>query len=84
MAGYDTWHSGNVTVWFKVFFEPQNVKQGLPAFGGARGDQGISNVELKISSFCGSLFDIRYYIFRALIPDSPIHPVLSVGKDRFR
>ena len=45
MAGYDTWHSGNVTVWFKVFFEPQNVEQGLPAFGGARGDQGISNHE---------------------------------------
>jgi hypothetical protein len=25
-----------------------NVEQGLPAFGGARGDQGISNDEVEI------------------------------------
>jgi len=32
---------------FKVlFFKPQNVQQG------------ISNIELKTSSFCGSLFDL--------------------------
>jgi hypothetical protein len=34
-------------------FEPQNV------------EQGISNVEVNTSSFCGSLFDIRHSPFSA-------------------
>jgi hypothetical protein len=27
-------------------------------------EQGISNVEVKPSSFCGSLFDIRHSLFK--------------------
>jgi hypothetical protein len=40
-----------------------NVEQGLPAFGGARGDQGISNDEVKPHLLFPSAFDIRYSIF---------------------
>jgi hypothetical protein len=40
-----------------------NIEQGLPAFGGARGDQGISNDEVKPVLFFPSAFDIRYSIF---------------------
>jgi len=37
-----------------------NVEQGLPAFGGARGDQGISNDEVKSFFLFPLPFDIRY------------------------
>jgi hypothetical protein len=37
-----------------------NVEQGLPAFGGARGDQGISNDEVKALLCFPSAFVIRY------------------------
>jgi hypothetical protein len=40
-----------------------NIEQGLPAFGGARGDQGISNDEFKSLLFLPSAFVIRYSIF---------------------
>jgi hypothetical protein len=40
-----------------------NIEQGLPAFGGARGDQGISNDEVGSLLLCPSAFDIRYSIF---------------------
>jgi hypothetical protein len=40
-----------------------NIEQGLPAFGGARGDQGISNDEVKPCLLFPSVFDIRYSIF---------------------
>jgi len=40
-----------------------NVEQGLPAFGGARGDQGISNDEVKSLLLFPSAFVIRYSIF---------------------
>jgi hypothetical protein len=40
-----------------------NIEQGLPAFGGARGDQGSSNHEVKSSLPFPSVFDIRYSIF---------------------
>jgi hypothetical protein len=36
-----------------------NIEQGLPAFGGARGDQGISNDEVKSLLFLPSAFVIR-------------------------
>jgi hypothetical protein len=40
-----------------------NVEQGLPAFGGAGGDQGISNDELQELSFFPSTFIIHYSTF---------------------
>jgi hypothetical protein len=40
-----------------------NVEQGLPAFGGARGDQGISNDEVESPLLFPSAFVIRYSIF---------------------
>jgi len=40
-----------------------NIEQGLPAFGGARGDQGISNDEVKPLVLLPSAFVIRYSIF---------------------
>jgi len=40
-----------------------NVEQGLPAFGGARGDQGISNDEVQILLSSPSAFFIRYSTF---------------------
>jgi len=40
-----------------------NVEQSLPAFGGARGDQGISNDEVKFFVLFPSEFVIRYSIF---------------------
>jgi hypothetical protein len=40
-----------------------NVEQGLPAFGGARGDQGISNDEVKFPRVFPSVFVIRYSTF---------------------
>jgi hypothetical protein len=40
-----------------------NVEQGLPAFGGAKGDQGISNDEVKSLLLLPSAFVIRYWIF---------------------
>jgi hypothetical protein len=40
-----------------------NIEQGLPAFGGARGDQGISNDEVKPLLLFPSVFDIRHWIF---------------------
>jgi len=40
-----------------------NVEQGLPAFGGARGDQRISNDEVKPLLLFPSAFVIRYSIF---------------------
>jgi len=45
-----------------------NVEQGLPAFGGAsqrlvKGDQGISNDEVKSLLLFPSSFVIRYSIF---------------------
>jgi hypothetical protein len=40
-----------------------NVEQGLPAFGGARGDQGILNEEVKCLLLFPSAFVIRYSIF---------------------
>jgi hypothetical protein len=40
-----------------------NFEQGLPASGGARGDQGMSNDEVKSFLFFPSAFDIRYSIF---------------------
>jgi hypothetical protein len=43
-----------------------NVEQGLPAFGGARGDQGISNDEVKSLLLVPSAFVIRYSIFCGL------------------
>jgi hypothetical protein len=45
-----------------------NVEQGLPAFGGARGDQGISNDEAKsLPCFLRrSLFDILRFAFELL------------------
>jgi hypothetical protein len=41
-----------------------NVEQGLPAFGGARGDQGISNDEVKSLLLFPSAFVIRYSAVR--------------------
>jgi hypothetical protein len=47
-----------------------NIEQGLSAFGGARGDQGIPNDEVKspVSSFGVrySLFDILRFVFELL------------------
>jgi len=43
-----------------------NIEQGLPAFGGARGDQRISNDEVKSFLLFPSAFDIRYSIFCGL------------------
>jgi hypothetical protein len=47
-----------------------NVEQGLPAFGGAMGDQGISNDEVKSLLFSFgvrySLFDILRFAFESL------------------
>jgi hypothetical protein len=40
-----------------------NIEQGLPAFGGARGDQGISNDEVEFLFLFPSAFVIRYSIF---------------------
>jgi hypothetical protein len=40
-----------------------NIEQGLPAFGGARGDQGISNDEVRAVPVFHSAFGIRYSIF---------------------
>jgi hypothetical protein len=40
-----------------------NVEQGLPAFGGARGDQGISNEEVRSLLSLPSAFGIHYSIF---------------------
>jgi len=40
-----------------------NIEQGLPAFGGARGDQGISNDEVEFLLLFPSAFVIRYSIF---------------------
>jgi len=40
-----------------------NVEQGLPAFGGARGDQGISNDEVYRVWLSPSVFFIRYSTF---------------------
>jgi hypothetical protein len=40
-----------------------NIEQGLPAYGGARGDQGISNDEVKPLFLFPLAFDIRYSIF---------------------
>jgi hypothetical protein len=40
-----------------------NVEQGLPAFGGARGDQGISKDEVNFVLLFPSAFIIRYSIF---------------------
>jgi hypothetical protein len=40
-----------------------NVEQGLPAFGGARGDQGISNDEVQLLLFFPSAFVIRHSVF---------------------
>jgi hypothetical protein len=37
-----------------------NVEKGLPAFGGARGDQGIPNDEVKSILVFPSAFVIRY------------------------
>jgi hypothetical protein len=37
-----------------------NIEQGLPAFGGARGDQGISNDEVKSLLLLPSAFVIRH------------------------
>jgi hypothetical protein len=41
-----------------------NIEQGLPAFGGARGDQGISNDEVKALLCFPSAFVIRYSAVR--------------------
>jgi len=43
-----------------------NIEQSLPAFGGARGDQGMSNDEVKPLCLFPSVFDIRYSIFCGL------------------
>jgi len=40
-----------------------NIEQGLPAFGGAGGDQGISNDEVESLLLLPSAFVIRYSIF---------------------
>jgi len=40
-----------------------NIEQGLPAFGGARGDQGIPNDEVKSLLLFPSAFVIGYSIF---------------------
>jgi len=40
-----------------------NIEQGLPAFGGARGDQGIWNDEVKSLLLFPSAFGVRYSIF---------------------
>jgi hypothetical protein len=37
-----------------------NIEQGLPAFGGARGDQGISSDEVRAVLLLPSAFGIRY------------------------
>jgi hypothetical protein len=47
----------------KIETQISNVEQGLPAFGGARGDQGISNDEVKSVLLFPLAFDIRYSIF---------------------
>jgi hypothetical protein len=44
----------------KQQFRNPNVEQELPAFGGAVGDQGISNAEADSLRFFPSTFDIRY------------------------
>jgi hypothetical protein len=43
-----------------------NIEKGLPAFGGARGDQGISNDEVKLSCrfLRSSVFVIGYSAVR--------------------
>jgi hypothetical protein len=41
-----------------------NVEQGLPAFGGAKGDQGISNDEVQLLLLFPSAFVIRYSAVR--------------------
>jgi hypothetical protein len=43
-----------------------NIEQSLTAFGGARGDQGISNDEVKPLVLLPSAFEIRYSIFCGL------------------
>jgi hypothetical protein len=40
-----------------------NVEQGLPAFGGPKGDQGTSNDEAQLLLLFPSAFVIRYSIF---------------------
>jgi hypothetical protein len=39
-----------------------NIEQGLPAFGGSRGDQGILNDEVRSLALFPSAFVIRYSI----------------------
>jgi len=50
----------------KLEYVKPNVEQGLRASGGARGDQGISNDEVKSLLLFPSAFFIRYSIFCGL------------------
>jgi hypothetical protein len=43
-----------------------NIEQGLPASGGAEGDQGISNDEVRSLLFLPSVFVIRHSTFCGL------------------